>query len=130
MNKSNPVAYTEEELQHFEQIIDEKMQETQKNIDFLASQIQGNLHGTDDTSSTFNVMESSQLSSAQENLSMQLMRERKFLEALAQAKRRIKNKTYGVCRVTGQLIPKERLYLVPHATLSVEGKNLLEKGKN
>lgn len=121
-------TYSSAELEEFSKIIAEKIAETKKNRDFLNSQLQGNNHGTDDTSYAFNVMDSSQLSSTQDNLAMQITRENKFLDALILAEQRIKNKTYGICRVTGKLIPKERLMLVPHATLSIEGKELLEKG--
>ena len=121
-------TYSSAELEEFSKIIAEKIAETKKNRDFLNSQLQGNNHGTDDTSYAFNVMEASQLSSTQDNLAMQITRENKFLDALILAEQRIKNKTYGICRVTGKLIPKERLMLVPHATLSIEGKELLEKG--
>ena len=120
-------TYTEEELEEFDKILDDKISITEENCLFLQGQISNNARGTDDTSYSFNLMDDGQVLDNKENLFRQLARENKFLESLRAAKQRIKNKTYGICRVTGKLIGKERLRAVPHTTLSVEGKEMLEK---
>jgi RNA polymerase-binding transcription factor DksA len=79
-------------------------------------------HGTDDTASTFKMMEDGSESNAKEEAAQQAARQKKFIEQLDAALVRIENKTYGVCRVTGKLIPKERLRAVPHTTQSMEAK--------
>lgn len=128
MDDQKLIRYSDTDLAEFSSLIAGKITEIQKNCTFLTEQLSGNAHGTDDTSFDFEMMDSGQQMSSKENLSMQIARENKFLEALRFAEQRIKNKTYGICRVTGKLIPKERLLKVPHTTLSIEGKELLDKG--
>ena len=82
---------------------------------------------TEDTSPTFKVLEEGASALSKEEASQLASRQYKFIQNLEAALVRIENKTYGICRVTGKLIPKERLRLVPHATLSVEGKNQISK---
>jgi RNA polymerase-binding transcription factor DksA len=81
-------------------------------------------NSTDDTSPTFKMMEDGSDTMSREEVAQLAARQEKFIQALENALLRIKNRTYGVCRVTGKLIPKERLRLVPHATLSIEAKNM------
>jgi RNA polymerase-binding transcription factor DksA len=84
-------------------------------------------HGTDDTGRTFNMMEDGSDTLSREEVAQLAARQEKFIHNLQAALIRIQNKTYGVCRVTGKLIPKERLRLVPHATMSIDAKNSQNK---
>ncbi len=114
--------YSEKELQKFKDIIDEKLDQAKKEListlDSLASTNRNIAHET-----MLNVDDDFSLVEEQENLSFLATRLKKFIQHLEDALLRIKNKTYGICRQTGKLISKERLLLVPHATLSVEAKN-------
>jgi RNA polymerase-binding transcription factor DksA len=80
-------------------------------------------HGTDDTGRTFNMMEDGSETLSREEVAQLAARQEKFIQSLQAALIRIENKTYGICRITGKLIPKERLRLVPHATMSIDAKN-------
>ncbi|MFA7138313.1 MAG: TraR/DksA C4-type zinc finger protein, partial [Bacteroidales bacterium] len=94
---------------------------------------QSDVHGTSDTSPTFKVLEEGNAVLSKEENSRLAARQQKFIQSLENALIRIQNKTYGICRETGKLIPKERLKVVPHATLSIEAKmqqNKLEKKPN
>ena len=126
---SETAVYSEQEIKELERLILQKIEEVKQNKDFLMDQLLGNTHGTEDTGHSLNIMEDGQLSDMRENLAMHIARENKFLSSLKQALERIKNKSYGICRVTGKKIPLERLRLVPHTTLSVEGKEILDKQK-
>jgi RNA polymerase-binding transcription factor DksA len=115
--------YSDEELQEFKEIILTKLEEANKDLDLL-KEAYSNSGGADvnDTSPTFKVLEEgSQVLSKEEN-SQLAMRQIKFIRDLENALIRIENKTYGICRVTGKLISKERLRSVPHATMSIEAK--------
>lgn len=115
--------YSAEELQEFREIIEKKLQKARRNYDILISTMDSN-DGNDitDTTPTYkNLTESAVLLSKQETAS-QAARQLKFIKNLEAALVRIENGTYGICRVTGKLIPKERLRAVPHATLSIEAK--------
>lgn len=127
---SETAPYSEQELNELEELLHQKIEEVKQNKQFLMEQLLGNAHGTEDTGHSLNIMEDGQLSDMRENLAMLIARENKFLLSLQQALERIKNKTYGFCRMTGKTIPVERLRLVPHTTLSIEGKELLDKQKN
>ena len=127
------VRYSDEELEEFRAIILEKLANAKAEYKTLRQAItQSTSNGTEDTSPSFKTVEddgASQLS--KEEASQLAQRQYKFIENLEAAIARIENKTYGVCRVTGKLIPKERLRLVPHATLPVEAKERLAKeGRN
>ena len=100
--------YSDEELAEFKEIILKKI----------------------DTSPTFKVLEEGSATQEKEELTTMCARQQKFIRDLQQALVRIENKTYGICRVTGKLIPKERLRIVPHATLSIEAKEMLNKQKH
>ena len=115
--------YTDSELEEFRQIITEKIEKAEKDLELIKSAYTNDANnGTDDTSPTFKGFEEgSQTLSKEENAQLAL-RQEKFIFNLRNALKRIDNKTYGICRVTAKLIQKERLKLVPHATLSIEAK--------
>ena len=121
---SKKVCYSEKELKLFKKIIEEKIQTAKSDLALLRSAYANDGdNGTDDTSPTFKAFEEgSSTLSKDENMKL-AMRQEKFITNLNNALIRIENKTYGICRMTGKLIAKERLRLVPHATLSMEAKN-------
>jgi RNA polymerase-binding transcription factor DksA len=123
MEKSN--NYSDEALQEFKKIIEEKITKAQKDLELIRSAYMndGN-NGTDDTSPTFKAFEEGSETMSKEANTQLAIRQEKFIRDLKNALIRIENKTYGVCRVTGKLISPERLKLVPHATLSIEAKNM------
>ncbi len=116
--------YTDAELEEFKQIILEKLEKAQKDYELLRNGI-NNQDGNDvmDTSPTFKVLEEGAITLSKEESGRLAQRQMKFIQHLQGALVRIENKTYGICRETGKLIPKERLRAVPHATLSIEAKN-------
>ena len=117
------VCYTLEELKNFKELIESKIKTAEEDLALLkAAYSNDSDNGTDDTSPTFKAFEEGSTTlSRDENMKLAL-RQEKFIKNLTNALIRIENKTYGICRVTGQLISKERLNLVPHATLSIEAK--------
>jgi RNA polymerase-binding transcription factor DksA len=120
---SGKKRYSDSELKEFQQIILSKLADARKELTNLqASLLNANDHGTDDTATTFKMLEDGSDSLAKEEAGQLAARQRKFIEQLENALVRIENKTYGVCRVTGKLIPKERLRAVPHTTQSIEAK--------
>lgn len=117
--------YSDEELKEFKEIILKKLAEARKDLDLLRSSLTHTSdNGTDDTSPTFKMMEDGSETLSREETAQLAGRQEKFIQALEAALIRIENKTYGICRITGKLINKERLKLVPHTTLSIEAKNL------
>jgi RNA polymerase-binding transcription factor DksA len=115
--------YKDSELKEFKDLLLHKLEDARKELGNLQSAIlNANEHGTDDTASTFKVLEDGSDTLAKEEASQLAQRQRKFIEQLENALLRIENKTYGICRVTGKLIPKERLRAVPHTTQSMEAK--------
>lgn len=121
------VRYSDEELQEFKEIILDKLAKAKENLAMLTEAFANNAEEINDTAPTFKVLEEgSSVRSKEDNANM-AARQQKFINDLEAALIRIENKTYGVCRVTGKLIPKERLRLVPHATLSVEAKLMQNK---
>ena len=115
--------YSDEELEEFRQIILKKLEKAQNDLKLLTeSYTTGNDHDTNDTSPTFKVLEEGYQVFSKEENSKFAARQSKFIKALDNALIRIENKSYGICRVTGKLIPKDRLRIVPHATLSIEAK--------
>ena len=116
------LRYSDAELQEFKVLILEKLEQAQKEYDDLKSSMV-NSNDTADTSPTFKVLEEGANTLNKESLVQLANRQLSFIQKLKAALIRIENKTYGVCRETGKLIPKERLRLVPHATLSVDAKN-------
>ena len=117
-------TYTKDELEEFRKIILAKIESAQDDLAVLRSATANDSdNGTEDTSPTFKQFEEgSSTLSKEENIKL-AERQAKFIRNLSNALIRIENKTYGICRVTGKLIAKERLKLVPHATLSMEAKN-------
>jgi RNA polymerase-binding transcription factor DksA len=122
-NEAN--RYSDKALQEFKALIDEKITKAQKDLELIKSAYMndGN-NGTDDTSPTFKAFEEGSETMSKEANTQLAIRQEKFIRDLKNALIRIENKTYGVCRVTGKLINAERLKLVPHATLSIEAKNM------
>lgn len=115
--------YADSELEEFRAIINKKLEEARKELTSLQAQMTAaNDNGTDDTASTFKILEDGSDSLAKEEAGQLAGRQKKFIEQLENALVRIENKTYGICRVTGKLIPKERLRAVPHTTQSIEAK--------
>lgn len=125
---SEKLRYSDEELETFRAIILEKLEVAQQQYD----EIQATLHrrdsnDIDDTMPTYHLLEEGSCTHTFDDLMASAERVKKFITGLQQALVRIDNKTYGICRVTKKLIPKERLRAVPHATLSIEAK--LAQGK-
>lgn len=115
--------YTDVELEEFRQIILEKLGKAREDLKMLTDAYShANEHDTNDTSPTFKVLEEGYQVLSKEENSRLAARQQKFIHSLENAIIRIENKTYGICRDTGKLIPKERLRSVPHATLSIDAK--------
>ena len=116
--------YSDNDLQEFQALIKEKLAVARENYDELQRALShSDDNTTDDTSPTFKMMEDGSETMSREETAQLAARQQKFIVNLENALLRIKNKTYGICRVTGKLIPKARLRLVPHATMSIEAKN-------
>lgn len=116
--------YSDADLEEFKTLIQNKLKEAYIDFDLLKGSLSHNDdHGTDDTGRTFNMMEDGSETLSREEVAQLAARQEKFIQSLNAALMRIENKTYGICRVTGLLIPKERLRLVPHATMSIDAKN-------
>jgi len=117
--------YSDKDLEEFKKLIQEKIEKAQRDLELIQSAyMNDHNNGTDDTSPTFKAFEEGSKVMSKEANSQLAIRQEKFIRDLRNALIRIENKTYGVCRVTGKLINKERLKLVPHATLSIEAKNM------
>jgi RNA polymerase-binding transcription factor DksA len=117
------VRYSDKDLQEFKELITAKLIEAQEDLSLLRGQLDhSDDHGTDDTGRSFNMMEDGSETISREEMAQLAVRQDKFIQNLKNALIRIENKTYGICRVTGKLIQKQRLMLVPHATLSIEAK--------
>ncbi|MFH0866843.1 MAG: TraR/DksA C4-type zinc finger protein [Bacteroidota bacterium] len=117
------IKYSDEDLIEFRNIIMKKLEEARRDLVLLTeAYTTKNEHDTNDTSPTFKVLEEGSNVLSKEENSQLAARQKKFIRDLENALIRIENKTYGICRVTGRLIPKERLRIVPHATMSIEAK--------
>ena len=117
------LRYSDKDLKEFEDLIHEKLASAREDLDQLQRSLSHrDDNSTEDTAPTFKMMEDGSETMSREETAQLAARQQKFIQSLENALLRIKNKTYGVCRVTGKLIPKERLRLVPHATLSIEAK--------
>ena len=115
--------YSDEELEEFRLIITDKLEKAREDLKMLTdAYTHANEHDTNDTSPTFKVLEEGYHVLSKEENSRLAARQQKFINSLENALIRIENKSYGICRVTGQLISKERLRSVPHATLSIDAK--------
>ena len=120
--------YSDEELEEFRTIINEKLMLAKRDYDQMMSQLMNkDGNDVDDTSPTYKVLEEGSATQSKEELIQLASRQQKFIQGLEAALIRIRNKTYGIDRITGELIPKERLRAVPHATLSVESKQNRKK---
>lgn len=123
MAKKN--AYTNKELKEFKELILTKIERAEEDLALLKSAYANDAdNGTEDTAPTFKAFEEGSTTLSKEENMKLAMRQEKFINNLKNALIRIENKSYGVCRVTGKLISKERLKLVPHATLSIEAKKM------
>lgn len=119
------LRYSDADLQEFKELIQGKIDKAEYDLVLIKeSFINDQNNGTDDTSPTFKAFEEGAETLSKEQNSILAGRQEKFVRDLKHALIRIQNKTYGICRVTGKLIPKERLRAVPHATLSIEAKNM------
>ena len=120
--------YTDEELEEFKGIINDKLRLARRDFDVMMKQLM-NADGNDvdDTSPTYKALEEGSSSQTKDDIAQMAHRQQKFIQGLEAALVRIENKTYGVDRISGELIPKERLRAVPHATLSVASKNARKK---
>lgn len=120
--------YSDEELEEFRTIINEKLRLARRDFDSMMKQIM-NADGNDvdDTSPTYKALDEGSSTQSKEELVQMANRQQKFIQGLEAALVRIQNRTYGIDRITGELIPKERLRVVPHATLSVASKNARKK---
>lgn len=115
--------YSDEELEEFRQIIDEKLALAKRDYEQMMRVLMNqDSNDVDDTSPTYKALEEGSATQTKEEIIQMASRQQKFIQGLEAALVRIQNKTYGIDRITGQLIPKERLRAVPHATLSVESK--------
>lgn len=115
--------YSDTELIEFKNIINEKLRSAKEELSALTTSLSSpNANGTDDTSGTYKTLEDGSATLEKEQINQLASRQKKFIEQLEAALMRIENKTYGVCRETGKLIPAERLRAVPHTTLSMEAK--------
>ena len=116
--------YSDEELEEFRGIINDKLKLARRDYNqMMRSLMNADGNDVDDTSPTYKVLEEGSATQTKEELIQQAGRLQKFIQGLEAALIRIENKTYGIDRITGELIPKERLRMVPHATLSVASKN-------
>jgi len=119
----NKVRYSDKDLQEFKSIIEKKIEHAEEDLALIESAFKNDSNnGTEDTSPTFKAFEEGSETMSKEANVQLAIRQEKFIRDLKNALLRIENKTYGICRVTGNLIQKERLKLVPHATLSIEAK--------
>lgn len=120
--------YSDSDLKEFEELIHSKLEQARSDFDQLQRSLSyEDDNRTEDTAPTFKMMEDGSDTMSREETAQLAARQQKFILSLENALLRIKNKTYGVCRVTGKLIAKERLRLVPHATMSIEAKNNQDK---
>lgn len=119
------IRYSDADLAEFKELIQGKLEKAKYDLDLIKSAYMNDLNnGTDDTSPTFKAFEEGSETLSKEANSQLAIRQEKFIRDLKNALVRIENKTYGICKVTSKLINKERLKLVPHATMSIEAKNM------
>jgi len=119
------IRFSDADLAEFKALIQTKLEKAKGDLELIKSAYMNDLNnGTDDTSPTFKAFEEGSETMSKEANSQLAIRQEKFIRDLKNALIRIENKTYGICKVTGKLISKERLKIVPHATMSIEAKNL------
>ena len=125
MSKDVNIRYSDSDLAKFKKLINEKIDKAKHDLELIKSAyMNDHNNGTEDTSPTFKAFDEGSTVMSKESNSQLALRQEKFIRDLKTALIRIQNKTYGVCRVTGKLISKKRLMLVPHATLSIDAKNV------
>ena len=125
MSIVNTSRYSEKDLEKFRTIIHQKIDKAQHDLELIKSAyMNDHNNGTEDTSPTFKAFDEGSQVMSKESNSQLAIRQEKFIRDLKNALIRIENKTYGICRITGKLINKKRLELVPHATLSIEAKSM------
>ena len=121
--ENEKTRYSESDLQEFKSLLLDKLRSAKEELNSLATSLSSpNANGTDDTAGTYKTLEDGSATLEKEQINQLAARQKKFIEQLEAALVRIENKTYGICRETGRLIPKERLRAVPHTTLSMEAK--------
>jgi DnaK suppressor protein len=119
------LRYSDSDLAEFKELILSKIEKAKSDLELIKSAYMNDLNnGTDDTSPTFKAFEEGSETMSKEANSQLAIRQEKFIRDLKNALFRVENKTYGTCKVTGKLISKERLRIVPHATMSIEAKNM------
>jgi DnaK suppressor protein len=125
MMTEEKMRFSDADLAEFKELILKKIEKAQADLDLIKSAYMNDLNnGTDDTSPTFKAFEEGSEIMSKEANSALAIRQEKFIRDLKNALFRVENKTYGICKVTGKLINKDRLRLVPHATMSIEAKNM------
>ncbi|MGB5982485.1 MAG: TraR/DksA C4-type zinc finger protein [Nonlabens sp.] len=125
MSTAEKLRYNDTDLAHFKQIVERKITEAEEQLELIKSAYMNDSNnGTEDTAPQFKAFDEGSAVMSKERNAQLAIRQEKFIRDLKNALIRIENKSYGVCRVTGKLIKKERLELVPHATLSIEAKNM------
>ena len=125
MAEEHKVRFSDKELESFKKLIHNKIEKAKEQLHLIESAYRNDSdNGTDDTAPTFKAFDEGSEVMSKETASQLAIRQEKFIRDLSNALIRIENKTYGICRVTGKLINPERLKLVPHATLSIEAKNM------
>ena len=128
MEATEKTRYSDEELEEYRTIINEKLALAKRDYDQMMAVITNqDSNDVDDTSPTYKALEEGSATQSKEEIITMAARQQKFIQGLKAALVRIENKTYGIDRLTGKLIPKERLKAVPHATLSVESKMMGKK---
>lgn len=124
-NTDEKLRYGDNDLAYFKEILNTKIKEAQDQYELIKTVYTNNSdNGTDDTAPQFKAFDEGSAVMSKETSAQLAIRQEKFIRDLKNALIRIENKSYGVCRVTGKLINKKRLELVPHATLSIEAKNM------
>ncbi|PJJ80522.1 TraR/DksA family transcriptional regulator [Mucilaginibacter auburnensis] len=121
--ENEKTRYSDAELKEFKDLLLEKLASAKEELNALATSLSSpNANGTDDTAGTYKTLEDGSATLEKEQINQLAARQKKFIDQLEAALVRIENKTYGICRETGKLIPKERLRAVPHTTLTMEAK--------
>ena len=121
--ENEKTRYSDAELKEFKELILDKLRSAKEELNALATSLSSpNANGTDDTAGTYKTLEDGSATLEKEQINQLAARQKKFIDQLEAALVRIENKTYGICRETGKLIPKERLRAVPHTTLTMEAK--------
>lgn len=130
MSEKIMTPYSDKDLEYFKKLILDKKDEAEKEIDMLKGQISQDNRGELDNDSgySFHIADSAAVATGRENVYIMIDRQQKLIGYLDRALLRVENKTYGICRVTGKKIDKERLEAIPHTELSVEGKMQEQRG--